>query len=105
VIAGTICGLAGVLLANLTHFASPAYMHWTRSGELMVMVILGGMGSLIGPIFGAVALLGLETILSSWTQHWQVILGPILILIVLFARRGLFGLFAAKPAPDAAPHG
>ena len=102
VMAGAMCGLAGVLLANLTSFASPAYMHWTRSGELIVMVILGGMGSLIGPIVGAVALLALETVLSSWTQHWQAILGPILILIVLFARRGLFGLLTAKSAPGAA---
>jgi branched-chain amino acid transport system permease protein len=94
VLAGTMCGLAGVLLANLTNFASPAYMHWTRSGELMVMVLLGGMGSLIGPIVGAFALLALEDALSSWTEHWQVILGPILVLIVLFARRGLYGLIA-----------
>jgi branched-chain amino acid transport system permease protein len=99
-LAGTMCGIAGVLLVNLTRFASPAYMHWERSGELMVMVILGGMGSLIGPIFGAFALLSLEEILSSYTEHWQVYLGPILILIVLFARRGLYGLIA--PAARAA---
>ena len=104
VIAGTMCGLAGVLLANLTNFTSPAYMHWTRSGELMVMVILGGMGSLIGPIFGAFALLALEEVLSSYTQHWQFILGPILILIVLFARRGIYGLLGPAPAAGK-PHG
>jgi branched-chain amino acid transport system permease protein len=98
-IAGAMCGVAGALLAGLTSFASPAYMHWTRSGELMVMVILGGMGSLIGPIFGAFALLALEETLSSWTEHWQVYLGPILILIVLFAKGGLYGLLA--PAPRA----
>jgi len=98
VIAGTMCGLAGVLLAALTNFASPAYMHWTRSGELLVMVILGGMGSLVGPILGAIALLSLEEVLSGWTEHWQVILGPILIVIVLFARRGLYGLLAAGTA-------
>ena len=93
-LAGTMCGIAGVLLVNLTRFASPAYMHWERSGELIVMVILGGMGSLIGPIFGAFALLTLEELLSSYTEHWQLYLGPILILIVLFARRGLYGLIA-----------
>jgi branched-chain amino acid transport system permease protein len=97
-IAGTVCGVAGVLLANLTNFASPAYMHWTRSGELMVMVILGGMGSLIGPIFGAFALLLLEELLSSHTQHWQLYLGPILILIVLFAKRGIYGLLGPARA-------
>jgi branched-chain amino acid transport system permease protein len=107
VIAGTMCGVAGVLLANLTNFTSPAYMHWTRSGELMVMVILGGIASLIGPIFGAFALLVLEEILSSYTQHWQVILGPILILIVLFAKKGIYGLLPppqpARTASTGAP--
>jgi branched-chain amino acid transport system permease protein len=105
VIAGTMCGVAGVLLANLTNFASPAYMHWTRSGELMVMVILGGMGSLIGPIFGAFALLALEEVLSSNTQHWQLILGPILVLLVLFAKRGIYGLLGPARAPAGVPHG
>jgi branched-chain amino acid transport system permease protein len=100
VIAGTMCGTAGVLLANLTSFTSPAYMHWTRSGELMVMVILGGLASLVGPIIGAFALLALEEILSGWTQHWQVILGPILVLIVLFAKGGLYGLLPSPPAPE-----
>ncbi len=98
VIAGTVCGLAGVLLANLTNFASPAYMHWTRSGELIVMVILGGMGTLVGPVLGAFALLTLEEGLSSYTEHWQVVLGPILILIVLFARRGLYGWLSPHAA-------
>src|SRR6202142_3185650 len=60
VIAGTLCGLAGALLANHTDFVSPAMMYWTRSGDLIIMVVLGGMGSVIGPVFGAVALLALE---------------------------------------------
>jgi branched-chain amino acid transport system permease protein len=102
-IAGTMCGIAGVLLANLTNFVSPAYMHWTRSGELMVMVILGGTGSLVGPIFGAFALLSLEELLSSYTEHWQLYLGLILIVIVLFAKRGIYGLLG--PAPAAARDG
>ena len=63
VIAGTLCGLAGALLANHTDFVSPAMMHWTRSGDLIVMVVLGGMGSLFGPVIGAVALLVLEEVL------------------------------------------
>ena len=100
VIAGTMCGVSGVLLANLTNFTSPAYMHWTRSGELMVMVILGGIASLIGPIFGAFALLVLEEILSGWTQHWQSILGPILVLIVLFAKKGIYGLLPSGKTRD-----
>src|SRR5690606_2530539 len=65
VIAGTMCGLAGALLANHTDFVSPAMMHWTRSGDLIVMVVLGGMGTVFGPLLGAVALLVLEEWLSD----------------------------------------
>ena len=94
VIAGTICGLAGALLANHTEFISPAVMHWTRSGDLIVMVVLGGMGSLFGPVVGAVALLVLEEALSGITEYWQIILGPLLLLVVLFARGGIVGLLS-----------
>jgi branched-chain amino acid transport system permease protein len=92
VIAGTMCGIAGALLANQTAFVSPSIMYWTRSGDLMVMVILGGMGSLFGPVLGAVVLLVLEEALSRFTEHWQIIVGPLLLLIVLFARGGIDGL-------------
>ena len=92
VIAGAICGLAGALLANHTEFVSPAMMHWTRSGDLIVMVVLGGMNSLFGPLVGAVALLVLEEALSGITEYWQIILGPLLLLVVLFARGGIIGL-------------
>jgi branched-chain amino acid transport system permease protein len=94
VIAGTMCGLAGVLLANHTDFVSPAMLHWTRSGDLIVMVVFGGMGSLFGPLFGAIALLALEEALSRITEYWQIILGPLLLLVVLFARGGIDGLLA-----------
>jgi branched-chain amino acid transport system permease protein len=96
VIAGAICGVAGVLLVNFTKYVSPAFMHWTRSGEIMVMVILGGMGSVVGPALGAFVFLLLEEILSGYTEYWPVLLGPILILIVLFARRGLHGLLVPR---------
>jgi branched-chain amino acid transport system permease protein len=92
VIAGTMCGLAGALLANHTDFVSPAMMFWTRSGDLIVMVVLGGMGTLFGPLFGAVTLLVLEEVLSGITEYWQIILGPLLLLVVLFARGGIDGL-------------
>jgi len=98
VIAGTLCGLAGVLLANHTDFVSPAMMHWTRSGDLIVMVVLGGMGSAFGPLIGAVALLVLEEALSGITEYWQIILGPLLLLIVLFARGGIDGMLRARHA-------
>jgi branched-chain amino acid transport system permease protein len=95
VIAGTLCGLAGVLLANHTDFVSPAMMHWTRSGDLIVMVVLGGMGSLFGPLIGAVTLLVLEEVLSGVTEYWQIILGPLFLVVVLFARGGIDGLLAS----------
>ena len=92
VIAGVLCGLAGALLANHTDFVSPAMMYWTRSGDLIIMVVLGGMGSVVGPVFGAIALLVLEETLSGITEYWQIILGPLLLLVVLFARGGIDGL-------------
>jgi len=94
VIAGIICGLAGALLANHTDFISPAIMHWTRSGDLIVMAVLGGMGSVFGPVLGALALLVLEEALSGVTEYWQIIIGPIFLLVVLFARGGIDGLIA-----------
>src|ERR1700757_552442 len=92
VISGTMCGLAGALLANNTDFISPAVMYWTRSGDLMVMVILGGMGTLFGPVMGAVVYLVLEEFLSQLTEYWALIMGPLLLLIVLFGRGGIMGL-------------
>jgi branched-chain amino acid transport system permease protein len=92
VISGALCALAGVLLANQTEFVAPAYMSWQRSGELLVMVILGGIGSLHGAILGAFAFLLLEDWLAQITEHWKMIFGPLLVLIVLFARGGLMGL-------------
>ena len=97
VIAGSAGGLAGALLANQTEYLTPEFMHWTRSGEIMFMVILGGMGTLFGPVIGAIVLLLLEDVLSALTAHWQIILGPILVLVVLFAKRGLFGLLLVAP--------
>jgi branched-chain amino acid transport system permease protein len=92
VIAGAICGVAGALFVNQTAYLTPTFMSWTRSGEIMFMVILGGMSTLVGPVLGAIGLLLLEDVLQGWTQHWQIILGPILVLVVLFAKRGLAGL-------------
>ncbi len=96
VIAGAVCGLAGALLVNHTAYLTPEFMNWTRSGELMFMVILGGMESIAGPVLGAFALLLLEDALSGWTQHWQLVLGPLLVLSVLFLKRGLAGLLFAE---------
>lgn len=100
VIAGAMCGIAGFLLANLTEFITPEYMSWFRSGEIMIMVLMGGMGTLFGSVFGAFAYISLEEFIPDLLdlfvddlgQHWPVVLGPLLVLLVLFARGGLWGL-------------
>jgi branched-chain amino acid transport system permease protein len=100
VIAGGGAGLAGALMANQTEYVSPGLMHWTLSGELMVMVLLGGLGTLFGPVLGAAAFLLLEEGLAMHTEHWMVYMGPVLILAVIFAKRGLFGLLAGGNSKD-----
>lgn len=92
VLAGAVAGLAGALLANLNGLVSPHLMHWSQSGQLMVMVIIGGAGALWGGPLGAAALLLLEELLSGYTLHWQLGLGALLLLVVLYAPRGLAGL-------------
>jgi branched-chain amino acid transport system permease protein len=94
VIAGGLGGFSGFLLANLTEFVAPAYMSWQQSGELIVMVILGGASTLDGGLLGSAAYLLAEEWLSGFTENWKVIFGPILVLVVLFARGGLIGLGA-----------
>lgn len=96
VLAGAIAGLAGALLANLNGLVTPHMMHWSQSGQLMVMVIIGGAGSLWGGALGAAALLLLEEILAGYTLHWQMALGVVLLGVVLFAPRGLAGLWKRR---------
>lgn len=98
VIAGLMCGLAGILQANLEKFVSPDMMHWTRSGELIFMVVLGGMGSLVGPVAGTLVFLLLADLLSNLTEHWHIIFGPFLILVVLFVHGGIDGLLGPRQA-------
>jgi branched-chain amino acid transport system permease protein len=95
-IAGGGAGLAGALLANQTEYVSPGLMHWTVSGELMVMVLLGGLGTLYGPVLGAAAFLLLEHTLAMYTEHWMIYMGPLLVVAVIFAPKGLFGLLAGR---------
>ena len=106
VIAGAGAGLAGALMANHTEFVSPGLTHWTKSGDLMIVVILGGIGTLLGPVLGAFAFLLLEEFLTIiihdlgmdlMKEHWRVVFGPNLILIVLFAKNGLYCLILKKP--------
>lgn len=93
-ISGALAGVSGFLLANATNFVSPAYMSWQRSGELIIMVVLGGLGTLYGAIIGAAAFILSEEWLAGFTEHWKMIFGPLLILVVVFARGGLVGLTA-----------
>ena len=96
VISGAAAGLAGALWADFSKFVSPDMASWTRSGEFLVMVILGGLGSLTGGLFGAAVLTGFESLFSGFTEHWMFILGVVLILIVLFAKRGIYGVLAGR---------
>ncbi|SPH18397.1 hypothetical protein DEA8626_01935 [Defluviimonas aquaemixtae] len=92
VLSGMVAGLAGALFADLNRFVSPAMLSWHMSGEIMVFVILGGVGRLAGPIAGAAVFIALEYLLGPVSDHWQALLGLMLILIVLFAPKGLMGL-------------
>lgn len=88
---GAVCGLAGAMMAQQTGFVSPAAMSWTRSAELVAMVLLGGAGTVAGPVLGAGAFVVLEELLSEFTAHWRIVFGPLLVLVVLYARGGLAG--------------
>jgi branched-chain amino acid transport system permease protein len=107
VISALVCVLAGMLMANLTRFVAPSYMAWTVSGELIVMTVLGGLSTLIGPIAGAAALLLVEEGLSSlqlgwpWldktiNQHWLALIGIFIVLVVLVLKQGIYGWLLAK---------
>ncbi|MCP5267898.1 MAG: branched-chain amino acid ABC transporter permease [Zoogloeaceae bacterium] len=89
VIGAALAGLAGALLANHSQLASPNLLHWTQSGTLLVMVIVGGVGSLYGGVVGAVVLLLLEELLSGFTNHWHLVLGLILLVVVFRAPKGI----------------
>lgn len=96
VVSAVGAGLAGVLWANYARFVTPDMAAWTKSGEFMSIVILGGLGTLLGPIVGAAVYIALEQLLISWTEHWMIVMGPVLTLIALCGRKGLTGrLFGA----------
>ncbi len=99
VIAGVVAAVAGLLAAVQAEFVSPAAMSWQRSGEFIVMVVLGGMATRHGPLLGAVALVGLEEWLSTWIEHWPLVFGPLLVLVVLYGRGGLAALLAPLTGP------
>jgi len=95
VASGALTGIAGFLLANLTAFASPSYMAWPVSGELIVMVVIGGLGNVLGPLFGALTYLLLEEGFKSLTMHWMLLMGPAVVALALIAKGG-YGSAAAQ---------
>lgn len=103
-ISGAFGGLAGILLANEGAYVSPAMMSWVKSGDLIVIVVLGGMGTLFGPLFGAIAFFALEESLpplldllrKGWGEYWQIVFGPLLVLIALYARGGIDSLLGRR---------
>ena len=100
VIAGVMCGIAGLLFANYANFVNPEDTSWTTSGELIFMVVLGGMGSLFGPILGAVTFFLMAEYIGSIPiigTYWQIYFGPFLILVVIFARSGIDGWLGKYP--------
>ncbi len=98
------CGLAGMLLANLNAYASPSSMAWSVSGELIVMVVLGGMGSVFGPLLGALAFLGMEEVLKAYTEHWMAVFGLVIVAVPLLGKAGLVGLLEQFTPSASYPH-
>jgi len=100
IISAAGAAVAGVMLANKTEFVDPGLFSWHLSGELLVMVILGGLGSIYGAVIGAFLYLVLEQVFSAYTSHWMVLLGPFLILVVIFARHGIYGILKKRLFDD-----
>ena len=103
-ISGALGGLAGILLANEGAYVSPAMMSWVKSGDLIVVVVLGGIGALFGPLYGAIAFFALEEFLKplldllhkGWGEYWQIVFGPMLVLIALYAKGGIDSLLGRR---------
>ena len=103
VVAGILCGIAGGLSVNLEGYVSPNLLHWTQSGTLLVMVILGGVGTLWGGLAGAAALLLMQELLSAQTEYFEFWIGWVLLAVVLFARHGLVGILQSVFVRQARP--
>lgn len=96
VISGAVTGLAGALFADLNRFVSPTMFSWQLSGEIMVFIIIGGVGRLFGPVVGALVFVGLEHLLGGLSEFWHVYLGVLLLIIVLFGRGGIIGMICGR---------
>jgi branched-chain amino acid transport system permease protein len=95
VVAAAFAGLAGCLYVYFNRFVSPDYVHVVRSAEVLLMVILGGAGTLIGPAVGATLIVLLENLISTYTERWVTVLGIIYVLVALLAPNGIAGLIAS----------
>jgi branched-chain amino acid transport system permease protein len=91
IVAAIFAGLAGALFAPFRGFASPEVMFWVLSGQALMMVIIGGIGTLAGPVVGAMVFILIQEILSSYTEHWMIFTGAIFVLMVVFLPGGLVG--------------
>jgi branched-chain amino acid transport system permease protein len=96
-IAGAIAGLAGFLVANLNAYVSPNFLDWKVSGDVIMMIVIGGIGTLFGAPIGAAIFLLLQEVISYYTQHWMAVFGPLLVLAALFWKRGVYGLVFRRP--------
>jgi branched-chain amino acid transport system permease protein len=92
VIGGAFGGVAGLLYAYFNNFVSPSDVYWTASGTVLLMVLIGGAGTLLGPVLGAAFFLLLQNALSSLTERWPIILGAVFVIFIMFVRNGLVGL-------------
>lgn len=92
VISGVLAGLAGFLLANNAETVSPADLSWTRSAEMIIMLVIGGLGVRLGPLFGAGFFLIVEEVASDMTTHWPLVVGVLVVVVALFMPRGFGGL-------------
>jgi branched-chain amino acid transport system permease protein len=95
-VAGAIAGLAGFLVANLNAYISPNFLDWKVSGDLIMMIVIGGIGTLFGAPLGAAIFLLLQEAISYYTAHWMAVFGPLLVLAALFWKRGIYGLLAPR---------
>jgi branched-chain amino acid transport system permease protein len=93
IISGIFAGISGILLAYYNGFVSPSEFHLVTSAEGLIMVILGGVGTLIGPAIGAVIIILIKNFISAYTEHWMIILGLIYIFTVIFAPEGIYRIF------------
>jgi branched-chain amino acid transport system permease protein len=112
-ISGVLGTLSGILLGNEGAYVSPAMMSWVKSGDLIVIVVLGGVGALFGPLYGAIAFFAVEEFLKplldlahkGWGEYWQIVFGPLLVLIALYTRGGIDSLLGRPDAWEEADHG